>query len=358
MLAVTLSAQILIFPIMIMNFNTVSFSFFLSNILAMPVLGVIIILGYVNIFLSFVLFDFAKFISMFLKSFIYILNLISQICARLPLSNITVITPHYITIIVYYIIVIGVFFAYKNNLLDKIKKHSKIITAIIISFVLILGISYIIPKNLRIYFIDVGQGDSTLVISPEGKKILIDGGEAEQKIIVEYLLDRKIQKLDYVCISHLDSDHCGGIFEVLEKLTVENVIIGKQSENCENLEKLLSIASKKKINVISVEQGDLIEIPETDIFLEIIFPSSKNVIKNNAINNNSLVFRLIYREFKMLFTGDIEKEAENIILEQSSENLEVDIIKVAHHGSSTSSIQTFLDKVNPQIAVIGVRKKQ
>ncbi len=94
---------------------------------------------------------------------------------------------------------------------------------------------------------------------------------------------------------------------------------------------------------------------EKGLELEVVFPNDRNMINENKLNNNSLVFKLKYNNFSMLFTGDIEKLAENEIL-KSNNNLESTVLKVGHHGSKTSSTENFIDDVNPKIAVIGVGK--
>ena len=207
--------------------------------------------------------------------------------------------------------------------------------------------------------IDVGQGDSTLIVTPQGKNILIDGGGSEsydvgKNILLPYLLDRKVTKLDYVIISHFDTDHVGGILTVLEELNVKKVIIGKQYENSENYEKFLETVKNKKILVMQVQKGDKINI-EKDVQIKVLFPEEK-MIEENSINNNSLVFKLIYKDISILFTGDIEKIAEEQIVNLYFRNniLKSTILKVSHHGSKTSSTQEFLELVHPKIALIGV----
>ena len=107
--------------------------------------------------------------------------------------------------------------------------------------------------------IDVGQGDSTLIITPNNKKILIDGGgsptyDVGKNTLIPYLLDRKIKKLDYVIISHFDEDHVGGILTVLKELTVEQIIISKQGENSEQFQQFIKIVEDRKIKVIVVKK--------------------------------------------------------------------------------------------------------
>lgn len=201
-----------------------------------------------------------------------------------------------------------------------------------------------------------GNGDSTLIVTPKGKKILIDGGETNQNILVPYLLARKIKTLDYVVISHFDSDHSGGAREVIEKLNVKNLIIGKQGETSDECSKTIEIAKQKNTKVISVQAGQKIRF-EKNISFNILWPDSKNMVSENILNNNSMVAKLIYGKCQILFTGDIEEIAEEKIVQMYGDELNSTILKVAHHGSNTSSIEAFVNKVKPKIALIGVRKK-
>ena len=144
----------------------------------------------------------------------------------------------------------------------------------------------------------------------------------------------------------------------MQEIKVNNVIIGKQYETCENYKKFIEIVKKKNIKVNVVEAGQKINI-ERNLFFDVLWPCSDNMISENAINNNSLVCKLKYKNFSMLFTGDIEEIAEKAILAKYSKNkniLKADVLKVAHHGSKTSSTIDFLKAVNPNYAVIGVGK--
>ena len=143
---------------------------------------------------------------------------------------------------------------------------------------------------------------------------------------------------------------------ILQEIKVEKVIIGKQHDTCENYEEFQRIVNVKKINVHIVEAGNRIQI-DNSLYFYVVWPTSTNMISNNAINNNSLVCKLIYKNFSMLFTGDIEEIAEKAILSKyvnKQELLNADILKVAHHGSKTSSSEEFINTVSPKYAVIGV----
>lgn len=162
--------------------------------------------------------------------------------------------------------------------------------------------------------------------------------------------------MDYVIVSHFDSDHSGGIKEVLENLKVKKLIISKQLEKTEECNQIMQISSKKKVKIIFIEAGQKLNI-DKKISFTILWPEEKELISENPLNNNSIVAKLTYGEFQMLFTGDIEQIAEEKIVEKYGENLKSTILKVAHHGSNTSSTDEFIKYVNPEIVLIGVRKK-
>lgn len=120
----------------------------------------------------------------------------------------------------------------------------------------------------------------------------------------------------------------------------------------------MKLIEKNKINLYAVELGRKIKI-EKSLYLNVLWPDSKNIISENCINNNSLVLKMEYNKFSILFTGDIEKVAEEAILQKYRDTniLKSTILKVAHHGSKSSSIAEFLEKVKPKIALIGVGAK-
>ena len=173
--------------------------------------------------------------------------------------------------------------------------------------------------------------------------------------LIPYLLDRGYSSIDYVIISHFDQDHVGGILTLLQELKVNNVIIGKQFETSENYEKFIQIVKEKKLNVMVVQADQRINI-ENNIYFDVLWPVSDSKISENSINNNALMCKLNFNSFSLLFTGDIEKEAEEVIVSKykNSDILKSTILKVAHHGSKTSSTEEFLNLVKPKFALIGV----
>lgn len=142
---------------------------------------------------------------------------------------------------------------------------------------------------------------------------------------------------------------------MLQEIKVKNVIIGKQFEDSVNYQEFIKIIKERNIKVQVVEAGQKINI-EKDLYFDVLWPSSENVISENSINNNSLVCKMMYQKFSILFTGDIEQIAEKEILKKYGDTLKSTILKVAHHGSKSSSTEEFLNAVKPKIALIGVGK--
>lgn len=347
--------QIFVFPVILYNFGTISLTFLFSNILVLPLAAIITLVGFIIMILPIKIF-------IIVNILVRIIIELTSFFSNLKLSKIYLPIPNFSEIIIYYIFLIYIVYLIKKGYFHVIKhffRKNKIKIAII--FLLIIFINAKLPKTLEIKFIDVGQGDATLITTKYNKKILIDGGGSEfnssfdvgEKTLLPYLLKHKINKLDYVVISHFDSDHIGGLFTIIEELSVDNLIIGKQYENSENYKKLMKIVKDKKIKLQIVDAGDRINIDKLT-HIDVLWPYSKNIIKENILNNNSLVCKLIYEDFSMLFTGDIEEIAEKRILSIYKEELKSTVLKVPHHGSNTSSNQEFIKAIFPKIALIGV----
>lgn len=365
---VTLSATLLIFPIILYYFNMISLNFLFANLLLGPVLGISIITGFIILIISLISMPIAQLLGKVWQLPLSFINKATSLIAKIPMANITVVTPRIITIIAIYIIIalLVVFIKKKNKIIIK-----KVIPVIVIITLIINVVVDINWKNeLKIYFVDVGQGDSSFICTPKGTKILIDGGGSREpekydvgkKILLPYLLDRRIKKIDYIMISHFDSDHCQGLEQILQTIKVKNVIIGKQATICKEYERIMDICKKKKVNIINVKRGTKIAI-DKEMYFEILHPTDKMLDDGKGgLNANAVVAKLHYKtkkgkEFTMLFTGDIEKDAEQELVNVYGKKLKTDILKVAHHGSKTSSTAEFLNLAKPETVLIGVGKR-
>lgn len=223
---VSISANAVILPIMLYHYNTLSLTFIISNLLASPIIGILIILGFIIIFISLIYFPLAKILKFLLKILLQLFMGLACNIGTLPFSIIYVPTPKLKMICFYYMTLLTLINIKKIRNKKPKRRYEKRILKLFGSFslkkiiCLVLVISLILtlikqlPQNLKIYFIDVGQGDSSLVISPLGKSILIDGGgssDSEYDIgkntLIPYLLDRGLKKIDFIIISHFDTDH-------------------------------------------------------------------------------------------------------------------------------------------------------
>lgn len=207
-------------------------------------------------------------------------------------------------------------------------------------------------NELKVYFFDVGQGDAIFIETPAGRQILIDGGP-NNKVLenlnsVMPFWDRSI---DIVIATHGELDHIGGLGAVLEYYDVATIIWNGIESETKTFKKWKEAVDSENAEVLVGEYGMRFTLSGS-AFFEILSPvNMPGPQKLERQNDFSLVIRLVYGDDSFLFTGDIERQAEYKIIEQNL-RIESDVLKVAHHGSKTSSSELFLEKVNPKIAVI------
>lgn len=201
-------------------------------------------------------------------------------------------------------------------------------------------------NNLVVEFIDVGQADSTLIITPNNKSILIDAGESGDYEKIKNTIDNyNINKIDVVIATHPHADHIGSMQKVIENYEVGRIYMPDKIHTSKMFENLLLAIEDKGLEIDIAEAGVKIGL---DDVLDLTFVSPSGGLED--LNNVSAVLRLTYRDTSFLFTGDMEKMAEDLIVD----NVNVDVLKVGHHGSDTSSSEDFLNRVTPEIAVISV----
>lgn len=200
------------------------------------------------------------------------------------------------------------------------------------------------PGGLRFRFVNVGQGDATLIQTPGGKNILIDGGETGSGI-VQYLQGLGIQRIDLMIATHPHSDHIGGLAQVLEAFPVAKVVTNGQPHTTLVYERFLDGIITAQAEYVEVRRGDIISIDGLN--LEVLHPVAPT---DSDLNENSLVLKFTYGQTTFLLMGDAESRAEASLL-SSGLSLKADILKVGHHGSTSSSTQAFLKAVSPKLAI-------
>ncbi|WP_100013305.1 ComEC/Rec2 family competence protein [Lentibacillus sediminis] len=199
---------------------------------------------------------------------------------------------------------------------------------------------------MQVHFIDVGQGDSILIETPADKTILIDGGPPDAgKTVVNYLESLDIETIDLLIATHPDVDHIGGLPRVMKSFNVRQVIDSGKLHTTYTYTKYINEIWNREIPVEIANENETIKI---DPLLEMKILNSYDKRKNN--NQSSIVLKITYGEIDFLLMGDVEMEQEHELM--GEHNVQAEILKIAHHGSNTSTSRKFLQKVNPQIAML------
>ncbi len=240
------------------------------------------------------------------------------------------------------------------------------------------------PANgrLTIYFLDVGQGDSALVVFPRGSTMLIDaggepdfnhrnkgdpddGGETESEfktgafsigeaIVSRFLWSLGLTRIDYIVATHADADHIEGFSDVIENFQIGQATVGRVPARDAEYNRFARAVSHHAIPMTVVKAGESFELE--GVRIEVLWPKDEASSVATSGNNDSIVLRLIYGSVSLLLTGDIERPTEEVLI-QSGCDLQADLLKVAHHGSRTSSSEAFLGRVRPRLAVISVGER-
>lgn len=360
----TLAAQLGVLPITLIHFNKLSLISIIPNILVAPILGLITILGMLMAILG----QFSLYLStligylnnIFLSAVLYVTKWSSGV----SFAAITTVTPSLIMGAAYYVVIWFLFWYKPLKGISLKLRHGAAVLSIIAVFFLTGTLK---PAYMEVTFLDVGQGDCAFIRTYTGKTVLIDGGgstnpnnisKVGERVVIPFLLDSGICSLDAVIATHPHSDHIQGLGDVLKGLGTKRLII-PSIENDAGFEELLSTAGSKNIPVTRCSEGDRIRLDDRTV-MQVLNPPGNWPGDEESFNNASLVLKLSYGHTSILFTGDVEAEVEERIVSSGTEDnidvslLDVDVLKVAHHGSAYSSGKAFLDAVDPQAAIISV----
>ncbi len=210
---------------------------------------------------------------------------------------------------------------------------------------------------LKVYFFDIGQGDSIFIEAPNGNQVLIDGGPGNK--VLERLgevMPFYDKEIDLVIMTHPDADHATGLLDVLKRYDVKNVVFSDITTDKSLYYLWKKVVTEEDANIIDPVAGKTIDLGNGTT-LTIIHPLESLIGQTvKDTNNNSVVSMLKYKDLEVLFTADIELKKERKLLVEGID-LDADILKVAHHGSKTSTSDEFLSAVSPEIAVIQVGAK-
>jgi beta-lactamase superfamily II metal-dependent hydrolase len=212
-------------------------------------------------------------------------------------------------------------------------------------------------QNLTMSFIDVGQGDSILVILPNTKTLLIDGGERQSSgKVLSTLQEYGLSYIDVIVATHPHADHIGGLIDVINTVNVGQVLDSGQMHTTQTFEDLLDVIYNKQIPLRSVSEGESINLDPT-VKIDVLNPPASipdGANNEGEFNDNSVVLKLTYGNFSALLTGDMEERNEARLVFNNATVLDADVLKAGHHGSRTSSSTAFLNAVTPEVVIISL----
>lgn len=238
----------------------------------------------------------------------------------------------------------------------RVNKKELVLCIVLFLDILIVYLSFqIAPKEtLKISFLDIGQGDSILFQTPHGGNILVDGGR-DKKVLSKLGSELPIisKNIDLVISTHDDSDHITGLIDVLKKYDVKVLLSSLSNSNSDLSKKLFQIAQEKNVRILEINKIVIIK-SDDGLIIKIMFPVTD---MNGAESNDaSIVSQFIFGENSILLTGDLPQSGEIFLTRTYGDNLKSNILKLGHHGSDTSSNPEFIQKVNPEVAIVSAGK--
>ena len=331
--SMTIAAQLASLPIIIWYFNQISLSSVLANVFVMPLLEIVIVGGLLGGIFSAVV-PMAGKIFFVGEALIFGAGAeLNRAFANLPFSAVQVPTLG----------ILAGFFYYAALILRR--------PMILLAIIFLLAFSFFRTGDVEVSFVDVGQGDCAVVVTPNRKCLIFDTGGVREKmfdvggrVVVPYLKHENIRAVDKIFLTHVHEDHSAGAGAVIKKLPVGEVITAGESKS--EYAAVFGIAEEKLPPLRAGQVGEKFVVDGVEV--EILF--APNVGTGNEISN---VYRVRYGGVSFLITGDLVTEIESQILREGID-VSSTVLKVAHHGSKTSSSEEFLQAVKPKCAVICV----
>ncbi|MCH8070172.1 MAG: DNA internalization-related competence protein ComEC/Rec2 [Candidatus Marinimicrobia bacterium] len=352
---VSVAAQIGTLPFTWSFFNRLPIISLIANVIIIPLIGVLVAMGFAILLLG----SWIPFVGGILGNSAWLVSQIifflTKFFSNVPFAYLELATPSFLQVFQYMALIGTLFFIFRVGW-----KNKGVLACLLCANLFVLPWS-IEKKQLDVIFLDVGQGDAILVRVPTSdglKTILIDAGmksfsrDMGERIVLPVLKHFGIKEVDVMVMSHPHSDHIGGVETLLKNITIHEVWDTFFDYQSHIYQRILKKIDQDSISYQRMKRG-LWENSFEPAQIFILHPDSLYAATETSANNASIVFKLVYGQVSFLFVGDLEKEGDEEML-QFGQILKTDVLKVGHHGSITSTTESFLNLVKPDYAVISV----
>jgi competence protein ComEC len=360
-LAVTIAAQVGVFPFIAWHFNSFSLSSFVANLFIVPIIEGIVILGLFGAFSSMIVGVVGAICLVTCSLMISLVLQLTEWLADMPVAKLYVPSIGLAGSIIYYVLVSWVYGYKPKNMLslrETVERWPQRSAVVVLMLVFCILVYRVYPAPLSVHFIDVGQGDAALIITPHGRVILVDTGgtlgestdfDIGYRVLLPYLRHYGVLTIDYLFLTHGHQDHAGGAAGIAGEIPIKHIMLSRENYTQAVLNLLKAAPNSTHI---AVYEGQRIEL---DGAVVNVLHADTGLKQKQPSNEVSSVIQVRYGKHSFLFTGDLPAQGEEEML-HSGRDVSSTVLKVGHHGSKTSSTVNFLQTVDPEYAVISVGK--
>lgn len=362
-MSMSVGAQLAVAPILVHGFQRFSLAAFVANVPIVPLAGLLVASGLITSVLGLLYLPLAAGLNVFNHLALTLLLKMTAFFAHIPYGYVDLPAISAWHIGLWYVGLGLLALALTGRLRTHLTRENLLVGTLLVVTVLVVW-KAIASANatLRVTFLDVGNGDAILIQSPSGRTMLIDGGprqeepyeyDAGERVVVPALMALGVRALDVVVLTHPENDHVGGLTAVLKAVPVRHVLEPGVEHEARSYQEFRHEVQKQGLPRLTAARGQRINLGR-GVRVYVLWPLAPSLRPEQAkVNNQSVVLKLVYGRISFLFTGDIEAEVEEELLRQGG-HLRSTVLKVAHHGSGSSTTEPFRQAVQPEVAVISV----